>query len=109
MAVTLRVYDGGKNFTVDRYTLYYPTPRNKQKSWGYAGMGLGFSFNDSQIVKCCHNECGIGIGIDYFPGKKIKRETLPLHIQKWIKKEEDAYNKAIRLDTQEAWDEFNEL
>lgn len=112
MAVTLRVYDAGKRYEhyVDRYSLYYPTPRNKVAEWGYMGMYLGFSFsNDGRITKCCHSECKRGVGIDFFGGKKVKRETLPTHVQEWINKLEKAYNKALKENTEEAWEEFNEM
>lgn len=111
MAVTLRVYDAGEKYAhcADRYSLYYPTPRNKVKDWGYKGIYLGFGFSENEICEYSHGECKIGVGVDFFGGKKIKRQTLPTHVQKWIDNMEKAYNKAIKTDTEEGWEEFNEM
>lgn len=108
--VTLRVYDAAainkkyENF-VDRYSLYVPTPRNKVGEWGFMGIFLGFSFTDNHITRCCWDECKRGI-ISMNLGKKIKRETLPLNVQKWINKMEKLYNKALEEDTEDAWDNW---
>lgn len=109
MAVTLRVYDAGKKYEnyPDRYSLYTPTPRNKVKDWGYMGIFQGFNFSVNSITKCTHDECKYGIGLDCFLGKRIKRDTLPIHVQQWIDKQEQLYNKAIKEDTQQAWDNYN--
>ena len=109
--VTLRVYDSAslkKEYEtyVDRYSLYVPTPRNKVKEWwGIMGMFLGFSFNDKQIIRCCWDECKYGVKTMKL-GKKIKRDQLPKHVQEWINEEERAYNKALKENTLEAWEEW---
>ena len=109
--VTLRVYDSAsvkKEYEtyVDRYSLYVPTPRNKVKEWGLMGMILGFNFNEKSINRCTWCECRAGIQTMNL-GKKIKRESLPQHVQQWINTMEDKYNRAIKEDTAEAWEEWN--
>jgi hypothetical protein len=42
-------------------------------------------------------------------GKKIKRDTLPKHVQEWVEYMENTYNKALKEDTEEAWDEWNRV
>ena len=108
--ITLRVYDSAsvkKEYATctDRYTLYVPTPRNKVREWGYMGTYLGFSFTDEVLIKCCWGECENGVRTMSL-GRKVKRETLPMHVQKWIDKLEKAYNKAITENTEEAWEEW---
>jgi len=108
--VTLRVYDSAarnKCFTdyVDRYALYVPTPRQKVSEWGFMGMYLGFSFGKETITRCCWEECRQGVASMKL-GKKIKRNTLPLHVQEWIDNMERVYNRALRENTQEAWEEW---
>lgn len=94
--VTLRVYDGGKRYDAsDRYTLYYPTPRNKVAEMGCKGMYVGFNFTKEDIIQYCHGECKFGVGIDFFGGKKIKRETLPMHVQEWINRVEKEFNEIV--------------
>ena len=109
--ITFRVYDSAsvrKEYAtyVDRYALYVPTPRNKIKEWGFMGMYLGFSFNDSGIIRCCWDECIGGIKTMSL-GKKIKRESLPQHVQQWIDTMEKKYNRALKEDTAEAWVEWD--
>ena len=104
--VTLRVYDAGAKWGVDRYTLYVPTPRNLVPIWGYQGMGLGFSWGKETITRCCWFEVQYGV-MYYNLGKKLRRNELPAHVQKWVKKMEDTYNKALTLDTDEAWEEWD--
>ena len=113
MSVTLRVYDSAKrnkkyeNY-IDRYSLYVPTPRNKVKEWGIMGTFLGFSFSDKGITRCCWDECKKGVAFMNL-GKKIKRDTLPKHVQEWVENMENTYNKALKEDTEEAWDEWNRV
>lgn len=109
--ITLRVYDSAvrnKRYAdyVDRYSLYVPTPRNKVREWGYMGMYLGFSFSDTTITRCCWGECRQGIS-SMNMGKKIKRDTLPLHVQQWVDRMEKAYNRVLKENTEEAWEEWN--
>ena len=111
MAVTLRVYDAAKRKKmyencIDRYSLYVPTPRNKVKEWGIMGMFLGFSFSDKGIIRCCWGECKHGVKTMNL-GKKIKRDSLPKHVQKWIDTMEEKYNRAVKEDTEEAWEQWN--
>ena len=103
--IHLRVYDAGDKWGVDRYTLYVPTPRNQILDCGYMGMGLGFSFSDTTITRCCWSEFVHGVTYAHL-GKKVKIETLPTHVQEWVKKMEDTYNKALSLNTDEAWEEW---
>lgn len=108
--VTLRVYDSASvrkecATYVDRYSLYVPTPRNKIKEWGIRGLYLGFSFSDKGITRCCWGECTYGIQTMSL-GKKIKRESLPKHVQQWIDTMEEKYNRALKEDTAEAWSEW---
>jgi hypothetical protein len=113
MSVTLRVYDSAKrnkkyeNY-IDRYSLYVPTPRNKVKEWGIMGTFLGFSFSDKGITRCCWDECKQGVAFMNL-GKKIKRDTLPKHVQEWVEYMENTYNRALKEDTEEAWDEWNRV
>jgi hypothetical protein len=113
MSVALRVYDSAKrnkkyeNY-IDRYSLYVPTPRNKVKEWGIMGTFLGFSFSDKGITRCCWDECKQGVAFMNL-GKKIKRDTLPKHVQEWVEYMENTYNKALKEDTEEAWDEWNRV
>jgi len=110
MAVTLRVYDAAKRSkefenSVDRYSLYVPTPRNKVKEWGFMGTFLGFSFGDKGITRCCWDECRNGVSSMNL-GKKIKRESLPKHVQEWVDHMESTYNKALNEGTEEAWEKW---
>lgn len=84
MAIALRVYDSVKKYKnyIDRYCLYVPTPRNKIKDWGFMGMFLGFSFSDKGITRYCWNECRQGVAFMNL-GAKVKRDTLPKHVQEW--------------------------
>ena len=113
MSVTLRIYDSAKrnkkyeNY-VDRYSLYVPTPRNKVKEWGFMGTFLGFSFSDKGITRCCWEECRQGVAFMKL-GKKVKRDTLPKHVQEWVEKMESTYNRALKEDTEEAWDEWSRV
>lgn len=110
MAITLRVYDSGKKYKdfADRYALYVPTPRNKVREWGFMGMYLGFNFNEEgkTIHRECWGDCKNGIKTMSM-GKKIKRDTLPLFVQEWVNGMEEAYNKALTEDTEEAWEAWN--
>ena len=108
--VTLRVYDSAatnKEFTdsVDRFSLYVPTPRNKVREWGIMGMFLGFSFGKETITRCCWDECRNGVAAMNL-GRKVKRDTLPLHVQKWVDKMEKFYNRALKENTIEAWEDW---
>jgi hypothetical protein len=40
-------------------------------------------------------------------GKKIKRESLPQHVQQWIDTLQEKYNRALKEDTLEAWEEWH--
>ena len=105
--VTLRVYDSAsirKEYAdyIDRYSLYVPTPRNKIKEWGIMGIFLGFSFTEKGITKCSWDECRHGVGTMNL-GKKVKRESLPQHVQQWIDTMEEKYNRALKEDSKEAW------
>ena len=111
--VTLRVYDSAarnKRFVnyIDRYSLYVPTPRNKIGEWGYMGMFLGFSFGEGTITRFCWDWCQYGVGSMNL-GRKVKRNTLPLHVQKWIDKMEEVYNRALKEDTEEAWNDWDKI
>lgn len=108
--ITLRVYDAAANNKkyvdfIDRYSLYVPTPRNKVAEWGYTGIFLGFSFGNNTIQRCCWTECRLGVASMNL-GRKVKRETLPIDVQLWINKMETIYNKALKEDTEEAWEEW---
>jgi hypothetical protein len=109
--VTLRVYDAAKRNKkyedyIDRYCLYVPIPRNRVKEFGYVGTFLGFSFSDERIIKCYWDECEYGVAFMNL-GTKIKRESLPKHVQKWIDTLEKKWNRALKEDTEEAWNEWN--
>lgn len=111
MSVTLRIYDSAKHNKkyenyVDRYSLYVPIPRNRVKEFGYVGSFLGFSFSDKGITRCCWDECRHGVAFMNL-GKKIKRESLPKHVQEWVNTMERIYNRALKEDTEEAWEEWN--
>ena len=109
--ITLRVYDAAANNKkyenfFDRYSLYVPTPRNKVAEWGYAGVFLGFSFDNNTIQRCCWDECKLGVASMNL-GRKVKRETLPKYVQEWVNRMETIYNKALKEDTEETWEEWN--
>ena len=111
MSVTFRVYDAAltnkvyENF-VDRFSLYVPYPRNKRKEYGNLyGIFLGFSFNERDIIKCCWEECKYGVKYHDL-GRKVKRETLPLHVQKWVSKLEKTYNDYLKNATAENWEKW---
>ena len=109
--ITLRVYDSAsvrKEYAtyVDRYSLYVPTPRNKVREWGVMGVFLGFNFDDKGITRYCWDECKHGVKTMSL-GRKIKRESLPQHVQKWIDTMEEKYNRALKEDTAEAWTEWD--
>ena len=102
--VTLRMYDSNKS-VADRYCRYVPTPRNKVREWGFMGMYLPFSFNESGIIGYSWGECKNGVKSANL-GKKIKRETLPTHVQEWVNGLELKYNRALTEDTDDAWEEW---
>ena len=101
--ITLRVYDSKFKGYVDRYSLYIPTPRNLKAEWGYDGIGIGFSWSQvhDSLIRCDHFECPHFSQMNL--GRKVKRETLPAFVQKWINKMEKLYNDALNLDTDAAW------
>lgn len=109
--VTLRVYDSAsvrKEYAtyVDRYSLYVPTPRNKVREWGIMGVFLGFNFDEKGITRYCWCDCRHGVKTMSL-GRKIKRESLPKHVQQWIDTMEEKYNRALKEDTAEAWVEWD--
>ena len=107
----VKVYDAGKRFEgyVDRYCIYYPYPKKDNKGRRAKGFTLDFSFSEHGITVCCHSEVEIGSSLREALGKRVKNEDLPQHVQKWVQKHEEAYNKALKLDTETAWNEFNRL
>lgn len=111
MSVTFRVYDAAltnKKFehVPDRFSLYVPYPRDKRKEYGNLyGIYLGFSFNEKFIIKCCWDECKYGVKY-YNLGRKISRETLPLHVQKWVSKLEKTYNDYLKCSSAENWEKW---
>ena len=68
-------------------------------------MFLGFSFSDKGITRYCWNECRQGVAFMNL-GAKVKRDTLPKHVQEWVENMENTYNKALKEDTEEAWNEW---
>ena len=111
--ITLRVYDAAcvrKKYAeyADRYTLYIPTPKKFIRKWGYFGVGIGFNFgDDGRLIRFSSFEVDKPIACMSM-GKKLKRESLPKHVQDWINNLEILYNKALKEDTDEAWDAFNQ-
>lgn len=95
---TLRVYDSKKEGFVDRYSLYYPTPKAKQKDWLTKGATLDFSFSEDQIITCCHTEIGLEVPISVL-GKRVKIDTLPKHVQDWIAKEQAEWDLDVKCLT----------
>lgn len=69
------------------------------------GIFFGFSFTEKGITKCSWVECSHGVGTMNL-GKKIKRESLPQHVQQWINTMEEKYNRALKEDSEEAWVEW---
>ena len=105
--VTLRVYDS-KVEVADRYCLYVPTPRNKVKEWGNMGIYLPFNFNidNKTIIRFAWGECVNGVASMNL-GRKMKIDTLPKFVREWIKKNETLYNRALKEDTLDAWNDWN--
>ena len=85
---TLRVYDSGKEGYVDRYSLFYPTPKSKSTK----GVIWDFSFNDTKVITCCHYDIGLDFPIRLL-GKKVKIDDLPKHVQEWIAKEQAQWDE----------------
>ena len=92
--VSFVIDDGGKKYqSGDRYSLYFPTPRNKRKEWGIKGQYIGFNFNDDTIYRY---DCGCANTTNFYMGKKVKIEDLPKHVQEWVMAEQENYNNVIR-------------
>lgn len=106
--VTLRVYDSRRDDVADRYCLYVPTPRNKVKEWGVMGIYLPFNFNigNKTITRFDWGECVNGVASMNL-GRKMKIDTLPKFVREWIKKNEETYNRALKENTDEAWNDWN--
>lgn len=122
----LRVYDSARgskdrhqyeNYP-DRYSLYFPHPKKWQKE-NYEEFGehitgdyLSFSFsNDGKtITRCVWDEWNGRNGLCDNLGKKVKIETLPLPVQKWIRGYEVVYNNIIKnpedLNFIKAWENY---
>ena len=124
--MTLRVYDGARGSKerrqyegyIDRYSLYFPYP-NRWKTETYKKYGehisgefLGFSFskNGSNINRCCWNQWNLRDGNCGGLGKKVKINTLPEPVQKWIHGYEIAWNNLINNpedeDVIKAWEDY---
>lgn len=89
---TLRVYDSGKKGYVDRYTLYTPMPKKNSQIKGFC---WDFSFNDTDIITCCHTDIEHGTPIRVL-GKKVDIKTLPQHVQDWIAKEQKTWDEDLK-------------
>ena len=122
----LRVYDAARgsrdrhkfeNYP-DRYALYFPHPKKWIKddleSYGehITGDYLNFSFSEGgkTITRCCWDEWNLRNGLCDNLGKKVKIESLPEPVQKWINGYEIAYNDLIKNpedeDAIERWESY---
>ncbi len=122
----VRVYDGAMGKVerhqykgyVDRYSLYFPCPKKWQKE-EYKKSGkvitghyLGFSFSEDgeYINRCIWDEWDLSHGRCDNLGKKVKIETLPKPVQKWIRGYEKRWNDLIAHENdkkvQKAWDTY---
>lgn len=122
----VRVYDGARgkkerhqyeNY-VDRFALYFPHPKKWQeetyKKHGerITGDYLCFSFSEDgkSITRCCWDEWNLRHGHCDTLGKKVKIETLPEPVQKWIAGYEKRWNDLITHEDDEkvkkAWENY---
>lgn len=99
---TLRVYDAAglkKEYAgyQDRYSLYFPYP-DKWVENGHVGDFLAFNFTEDEtrphITRLYWDEWHRRNGYVRL-GKKVKIETLPEYVQKWIKGFEKVWNDYI--------------
>ena len=122
----VRVYDGARgrkerhqyeNYP-DRYALYFPLPKKEQED-GYKNLGvhitghyLSFSFSTDgkNITRCCWDEWNLRNGRCDNLGKKVKIETLPEPVQKWIRGYEVVWNNILKDEDneeyQKAWEDY---
>lgn len=122
----VRVYDGARgrkerhqyeNYP-DRYSLYFPYPKKWQeemyKEYGehISGDFLCFSFseNGETINRCNWDEWNLRNGLCDSLGKKVKIETLPEPVQKWIRGYEVVWNNILKDEDneeyQKAWEDY---
>ena len=105
----VRVYDGGKGYSVDRYSLYFPLPKKEVEETyrihreRISGHFLGFGFNDDCIFRCCWDEWNMRNGYCTNLGKKVKIETLPQHVQEWVRGYEKAWNNLLKHPNDERY------
>lgn len=101
--LTLRVYDGAARNKQcaewhDRYVLYFPYPKEWVEN-GHVADFLAFSFNEDalykRITRCYWDEWYRKDGYADRLGKKVKIDTLPQHVQKWIAGFEKAWNDYV--------------
>lgn len=99
----LRVYDSGKDL-VDRYSLYFPYPKKRVIDYYHeygvyiTGDYLLFSFSDDgeSINRCGWDSWDLKYGYCSKLGKKVKTETLPKPVQKWIEGYEKLWNNLLK-------------
>lgn len=119
---TIRVYDSGKKFMghPDRYVLYFPYPKEWIRDNKYAISPVGyehvgdffaFSFGDKTIQRCYWGEWCRKDGYASNLGKRVKIDTLPKHVQKWIRGYQKVWTDYINHPDEEwsrkAWEKYN--
>lgn len=103
-----RLYDGGKRFTVDRYTLVYRVPKPYQTD-GCIMLILGCSPSiDGGFIRCCWDcvEKGQTLYGHFRLGKKVKLESMPKGFIKAVNAMSKVYNQALNENTKDAWNKW---
>lgn len=108
-----RLYDGGKKWTVDRYSLYFPYPKWAIKKFnleeqGITGTYVGCSVNSSgSVVRCCWDDWYKRHGYCSRLGKKVPLDSLGEEFHKWALHLERLWNDALKYDDEKHWDLWN--
>ena len=106
--VKVKIYDAGPRYTIDRYTVYFPVPKQMIDKLGYKGVYLGCSPStfDGRLIRCCWDcvmkEERINRKGLYF-GRRVKLKSFPAPFKEWIEDAAKVWDDAVTKDTEECW------
>ena len=108
MATTMRLYkDCRKEYRdyMGKYTLYFPYPKWLQKHDECRGYGIVCEPTESGMwrIEGIYNERYIVNSNQFYLGKKIKLESMPKPFRICAERLAKAWNDAITLNTDAAW------
>lgn len=111
----VKVYDSGKKFMFDRFTLYFPYPKwLREEDWNnhrrrVMGCFQPFSYGKDYITLCAwdYDDRTLGYNIPRNE-RKVKIEAFPKVVQDYAHKMEGLWNDALKYDDDEHWKLWNE-